>query len=168
LGQQRGRLISQIERVKIIELIDEACKTGACQQASCDIVGISRKTFQRWKSTKLLVDGRLKKQSPPHNKLSIEEQKKIFEIVNKPEYAEMSPAKIVPLLADQGKYIASESTIYRLLRAQGQIKHRQAHSPTKVRKPKPIIAKAANQVYSWAITYLSSSIKGVFFYLYLF
>lgn len=64
MGQQRGRLISQIERVKIIELIDEACKTGACQQASCDIVGISRKTFQRWKSAKLLVGWALKKTIP--------------------------------------------------------------------------------------------------------
>jgi transposase InsO family protein len=58
--------------------------------------------------------------------------------------------------------------MYRLLRAQGQMKHRHAHSPIRGHKPKPIIARAANQVYSWDITYLTSSIKGVFFYLYLF
>lgn len=88
-------------------------------------------------------------------------------VVNKPRYSEMSPAKIVPLLADQGDYIASESTIYRLLKAEGQMKYRHASSPIKRHKPRAITATKPNQIYSWDITYLSSSIRGVFFYLYL-
>lgn len=96
------------------------------QQAACQILGISAKTLQRWQTLDSLEDKRTKRKSPPHNKLSIQEQKKILSVVNEPRYSEMSPAKIVPLLADQGKYIASESTMYRLLKAKSQLKHRHA------------------------------------------
>jgi putative transposase len=48
----------------------------------------------------------------PHNKLTEEEQSQILKVVNQSEYANLSPATIVPKLADQGKYLASESTMY--------------------------------------------------------
>jgi putative transposase len=150
-----------------MSLINEACIAGARHEASCNLLGISCKTIQRWKSLGLSEDKRRDRTVPPHNKLSTQEQQKILHTVNNPRYAEMSPAKIVPKLADQGEYIASESTIYRLLRAKGQVKHRQASKPTNKYKPKAIRAIKPNQVYSWDITYLSSSVKGVFFYLYL-
>lgn len=168
MGGQRGRLFSEIERRKILDLIHEACNAGARQQAACKIIGISCKTIQRWKSSNRLQDKRTKRVFSPGNKLSIEEHQNILEVINKPQYAELSPAKIVPLLADQGKYMASESTIYRLLRTVGQLKHRHASQPANRYKPKAIKASKPNQVYSWDITYLLSSVKGVFFYLYVF
>ncbi len=65
-------------------------------------------------------------------------------------------------------YLASESTLYRILRKQGQLVHRgRAKVPTHTR-PAPLCATAPNQVWTWDITYLSSTIKGRFFYLYLF
>jgi len=68
-----------------------------------------------------------------------------------------------------GEYIASESTFYRVLRDAKQLKHRQASRPATARhKPKALQATAPNQLYSWDITYLPTTIKGVFFYLYLF
>jgi len=167
VGGWRGRLFSKLERLKILGLIEEACSAGARKQAACQLLGISCKTIQRWKSSDVLEDKREKRASPPHNKLSLEEKNKILNLVNTPQYSEMSPSKIVPLLADQGEYIASESTIYRLLKAEGQLKHRHASKPLNLYKPKAITAIKPNQVYSWDITYLTSSVKGVFFYLYL-
>jgi len=166
--QQRGRLFPELERRKILELIHEACSAGARQQAACKILGISCKTVQRWKLSNLLEDKRTKRVFAPRNKLSIEEQQTILEVVNKPQYAEISPSKIVPLLADQGEYVGSESTIYRLLRRAGQLKHRHASQPANRYKPKAIKANKPNEVYSWDITYLLSSLRGVFFYLYVF
>jgi putative transposase len=52
----------------------------------------------------------------PANKLSAEERQKVLDTVNDPKYASMSPCEIVPALADEGKYIASESTFYHILR----------------------------------------------------
>ncbi len=167
MGQRRGRLFSKVERLKILQLINEACGAGARQQAACNVLGISSKTIQRWQSSGDLEDKRIQKMALPHNKLSSQERKEILQMVNEPRYAEMSPATLVPLWADQGKYMASESTIYRLLKAEGQIKHRHANKPLNRYKPRAISAVKPNQVYSWDITYLSSSIKGIFFYLYL-
>ncbi len=72
------------------------------------------------------------------------------------------------MLADDGKYLASESTLYRLLRRENQLKHRSRAKPRNVQKPRAIAATGPNQVYSWDITYLLSSVKGKYFYLYFF
>jgi transposase InsO family protein len=75
----------------------------------------------------------------------------------------------VPRLADQGSYLASESTFYRILREEKQLAHRRSERPAQTRtKPRAIYATAPNQLYSWDITYLPSLIRGQFFYLYLF
>ena len=163
---RRGCLISKEARIQTLDLVKEACEAGASLQASCNILGITPKTIQRWKRNKL-QDGRTTRNMLPHNKLTLEEQKEILQIINQAEYANLSPATIVPKLADQGKYLASESTIYRLLKKANQLTHRSASRPRDMYRPKAVIAKKSNQVYSWDITYLSSTIKGIFFYLYL-
>jgi len=87
--------------------------------------------------------------------------------VNAPEHRDLSPAQIVPLLADQGLYVASESTIYRILREAGQAAHRSPAQPARHGAPQEFVATGPNQVWSWDITYLRSSIAGEYFYLYL-
>jgi len=75
----------------------------------------------------------------------------------------------VPRLADQGRYIASESTLYRLLHQAGQIKHRRLErAPQKRSKPRALTATRADQIYCWDITYLPTQVRGSYFYLYLF
>ena len=69
----------------------------------------------------------------------------------------MSPKQIVPKLADQGIYIGSESTFYRVLKEQQMINHR----------PNEHVADGPCQVWSWDITYLRSPVSGMFFYLYM-
>ena len=87
---------------------------------------------------------------------------------NAPEYAHLPPCKIVPLLADKGLYIASESTFYRILRAGNQLAHRQKSRPARVQSaPRALMADAPNQIYTWDITYLPTRVRGVFYYLYL-
>ena len=78
------------------------------------------------------------------------------------------PSKLVPKLADEGCYLASESTFYRVLKEAGQLRHRQKAKPTRpIKKPKSLTATAPNQLYSGDITYLPTRIKGLFLYLYL-
>ena len=89
-------------------------------------------------------------------------------MANEPDYAALSPSKIVPKLADEGRYIASESSFYRILKAAQQLKHRHKSKPTRtVIKPKALTASGPNQLYSWDITYLPTRVRGVFLYLYL-
>jgi putative transposase len=80
----------------------------------------------------------------------------------------MPPCQIVPTLADEGTYIASESTFYRILHEEKMQNHRgRSQEPGKNPKPTSYCATAPNQIWTWDITYLSGAVKGMFYYLYL-
>lgn len=154
--------------MKAIELISEAVNSGARKCKACEVIDISQRTLQRWEKPGGLQDSRKNAVKEPVNKLSIEERQEIIKICNRAEYANLPASQIVPAMADKGEYIASESTFYRVLREASQVNHRgRASAPKNVHKPTGYKATGANQVWSWDITYLSTTIKGVFFYLYL-
>jgi len=89
-------------------------------------------------------------------------------VANEPRFADLPPARIVPMLADEVRYIASESTFSRLLRAQGQTARRgRARPPRPTRPPTTHIATAPGQVWCWDMTYLPAGIVGRWFHLYL-
>ena len=156
------------EREEIRVLIKEAQAAGARQSKACEIIGISEKTLQRWSQTDNEQDGRIETKHTPANKLTEQERKQIISIANSPEYADLPSNKIVPKLADKGIYIASESSFHRVLKAEKQQQHRQKSKPARqVKKPKALVATEPNQIYSWDITYLPTSVKGIFIYLYL-
>lgn len=167
MEQRRGRIITKEERIQIIKWVEEAIENGASQYSACKLLEIDPRTLQRWKKNNSYEDMRSTKKGVSHNILSKEEERRVLEVINLKEYENLPPSKIVPLLADKGEYIASESTIYRLLKREGQLKHRHKSKPRNPYKPKAIVATKPNQVYSWDITYLSSRVKGMFFYLYL-
>jgi putative transposase len=105
----------------------------------------------------------------PHNKLTPEECEAVLGVINSAEFKDLPPSQIVPRLADQGCYMASESTMQRLLRSRCQSAHRRSERPAKKRyKPFALKATLVNQVYTWDITYLPTTIKGRYFYLYVF
>ncbi|WP_460001156.1 IS3 family transposase [Paradesulfitobacterium aromaticivorans] len=168
-GKGRGGLTSTANRDIIIKLVEEAVASGANQQLACEEVGISVRTFQRWcKAVEHGSDQRpLTKRPEPANKLTEAERKEILEIVNQPEFKSLPPSEIVPILADQGTYIASESTFYRIMRQAGEQNHRgRCKAPSS--KPKAThCATEPNRVWSWDITYLPGPAKGLYFYLYL-
>jgi len=105
----------------------------------------------------------------PHNKLTAQECEDVLAVLNSDEFKDLPPSQIVPRLADQGRYVASESTMQRLLRCQHQNTHRRSErAPKKRHKPFALKATVVNQVYTWDITYLPTTIKGQYFYLYVF
>ncbi len=167
LGRKRGKLITPKQRQMAIENISEAIEQGARQSQACEVIGIAPRTVQRWLKTGL-EDRRQTVIKTPANKLKLEEKAKIIEICNSPEFSHQSPKQIVPALADIGIYIASESSFYRTLHEQALMKHRgRTVSPVVRYKPTAYVAESPNQIWSWDITYLSSAVKGLFFYLYL-
>lgn len=72
----------------------------------------------------------------------------------------------MPLLADEGIYVASESSIYRLLKSEGLLAHRGRQRPATHHRPAELVATRPNQVWCWDITYLPTLIRGKFFYCY--
>lgn len=153
-------------RQRMIGLIEQAHQDGARYKMACEVVGIDVRTYQRWKQQS--VDKRTTVVKKPVNKLTELERKQIIKTANEPEFKQLSPAKIVPKLADQGRFIASESSFYRVLKQAGQTTHRQSSKPKRtIPKPRALTATGPNQVYSWDISYLKTQVKGMYLYLYL-
>lgn len=152
------------DREKIIGLINEAVRSGARRAKACETAGISARTLQRWSKPDNVHDGRKDARHEPVNKLSEEEREEIVKVANSPEHSDMPPCRIVPTLADSGRYIASESTFYRVLKEQGQMTHRHRSKPRSTKKPKELKATGPNQVYSWDITWIPARIAGMYFY----
>jgi putative transposase len=160
--------VAEQDKEDAIRLIQEACKAGARLKLACELLGLDIRTLQRWKAESSLKDKRCGPRTAPANKLTDTERACIMEVVNSPEYHNKPPSQIVPSLADQGIYIGSESTIYRVLHAKNMVNHRGASRPNTHRKPDELCATKSNQIWSWDITYLLSNIRGKYFYLYLF
>ena len=78
--------------------------------------------MQRWEQPDNAQDGRSNALHEPSTKFTQREREQIIAVANEPDYAALSPSKIVPKLADEGRYIASESSFYRVLKAAHQLK----------------------------------------------
>lgn len=153
-----------------LALIDEAVASGARLNLACDLLGLPARTVQRWRKQGEAggQDRRRGPNTPPVNKLSEAEEKLVLETITSPPFADLSPKQIVPLLADEGIYLASESTCYRILEKADLNHHRQPSKPRAHTKPKQRIATGPSQILCWDITYLPANVRGTFYYLYLF
>ncbi|MBM7562880.1 IS3 family transposase [Fusibacter tunisiensis] len=162
-------MISREDRVLVIELIDEAVTNGAREFKACEVLNISHRTLFRWRSKNTPdEDQRPYATRPePSNKLTKEEKERIIEVVNSPEYKSLPPSQIVPSLADKGEYIASESTMYKVLKEYNMQHHRGLSKAPVKRSISTHYADGPNQVWMWDITYIPAGIKGKYHYLYL-
>ena len=151
----------------IINLIDKAVESGARLKKAADIMGLSARTIIRWRHQGGGQDQRKGPLTTPANKLSEQERQQILDASNSAPFRDLSPKQIVPKLADQGVYLASESTFYRVLKEHKMLTHRQASKPGVKHRTKEHVATGPCQVWSWDITYLQTSVKGLFFYLYM-
>ena len=116
-------MIALEDRCNLAQDITDARDAGARLKQVCDVAGINARTLQRWKAQQGLTkgDGRPTAVRPtPSHALSVDERAKLLSVANEPRFCAVPPARIVPMLADEGVYLASESTLARVLRAHGQ------------------------------------------------
>lgn len=152
----------------ILGHIEEAVEAGARQREACKLLGLDPRTVQRWQAQGGGEDRRRGPGTAPRNKLSEGERARVLAAMNSPSFRDLSPKQIVPALADQGEYLASESTVYRILRQESLLTHRENYRPpAKRHRPNEYVATASNQVWTWDITYLKSPVLGLFWYLYM-
>jgi putative transposase len=148
-----------------VKLIKEAHKAGARLKPACDVLEISIRTFQRWRD-----GGEDRRKTTPRRivrKLTDEERDHIATVCCSPEYANTSPYFIHADLLDRGIYLASVSTMYRVLRERDLLHHRGESRPAQHHaKPPELEANGPNQVWSWDVTYLPTLVNGIFLYAY--
>ena len=102
----------------------------------------------------------------PANKLTDAELDALLDLLHSPEFVDLAPAQVWAILLDAGVYMASISTMYRVLRGEGEVRERrrQATHPARVRPE--LVARGPNQVWSWDISKLRGPTKGVYYDLY--
>jgi len=160
-------MTSRVQRQQLVDWINAAIEAGARQRLACDEAGIHPQTYRSWRRGE--GDRRPTASRPePANKLCEQERRAILHTCNEAKYAQQPPSQIVPDLADQGIYLASESSFYRVLKQADQLHHRgRAKAPRKHRPPTTHVADGPNQLWSWDISYLPTRVRGLFYYLYL-
>jgi transposase InsO family protein len=166
----RGRFHGPAIRKTVLALIDEAVMSGTSIGAACNLLELSTRTVQRWRRPDLREDRRTGRRTPPANRLSEDERRQVLALVTSDEYRGLSPRQIVPRLADKGVYLASESTIYRLLRHACHSSSRRGHAAPRREQQacvRQIVAFGPDQVWSWDISYLKGPMRGGFLYLYM-
>lgn len=164
-------MIALEDRQALVRDITAAHQAGARLRLACATAGIDVRSLQRWQADAGLVAGDRRptaKRPPPAHALSPGERAAVLRVANEPRFAAVPPARIVPMLADEGIYLASESTFARVLREHGQTAHRgRAKAPKAPRPMTTHIATAPRQVWCWDLTYLPATVVGQWFYLYL-
>lgn len=159
------------DRQTLIREIDAARASGARQVAACALAGIDPRTVRRWrKHDGLTLGDRRPDAIRPAlaHALTDEERIRIVAVANEARFAEVPPARIVPALADEGVYIASESSFHRVPRAHGQMNRRgRARPPKQSRPPTTHIATQPGEVWCWDMTFLPAQIHGRWFYFYM-
>jgi transposase InsO family protein len=129
----------------------------------CVLVGKSRATLYRRRNPASLVAGPRRPPASHPASLSTAERGVVLEVLRSPRFVDKAPAQVWATLLDEGRYLCSISTMYRLLRQEGEVRERRAQAthPAKV-KPE-LVATAPNRVWSWDITKLTGPDRGVYY-----
>ena len=133
----------------------------------CKRLCISHRTIQNWENRKL-EDKRKGAEKSVHNRFSEEEEDRIISVSCSDKNKDKTPYEIVAELAENGEYIGSVRSIYRVLRRRGVIIVKPKSRKNKSGDSVEIKAESPDQIYSWDISYLKRPIRGLYYYLYMF
>jgi putative transposase len=129
--------------------------------ATCAAMGLPRATFYR----------RLKPRIEPakrssHRALGADEKRAVLDVLHEPRFADLAPAEVYAMLLDEGRYLCSERTMYRILAENAELRERRDQLRHPNYKAPELLATAPNQLWSWDITKLLGPQKWTYFYLY--
>lgn len=155
-----------VAKRQIMAAVAIARRAGARISSICNILEVSDRTLQRWQQN-IEPDKRKASVRTVQHKLTDSERKRVIEIACSSRFKDLYPSEIVAVLAQEGTYIASESTFYRILRDEKLLSHRRKSKPPVKREKPRLKATAPEQLFSWDITWLKTEVAGIYFYLYL-
>ena len=135
-------------------------------RAACEAVGRSRAShYRRHRTTAALPRPRPEPARQPRA-LTPAEEVRVLSVLRSERFVDMAPAEIHAILLDEGTYLCSVSTMYRLLRRHGEVRERRRQATHPARVKPELVADAPNRVWSWDITKLHGPAKWTYYYLY--
>jgi putative transposase len=136
------------------------------KRAACVALGRSRATYYRRHRKRPAAPRSPRKRSAQPRALSSAERTDVLSVLHEERFVDQAPSSVYAALLDEGRYLCSVPTMYRLLHSEGEVRERrrQATHPASV-KPE-LVALGPNQVWSWDITKLLGPAKWTYFHLY--
>ena len=147
--------------VAIEELVTQA---GVSRARACELVGRSRASHYRAKNPPP-PPAPASVPKPQPRALREDERAAVLGVLHSDRFIDSAPAEVYATLLDEGIYLASVSTMYRLLHSVGQVRERRAHSVHPASVKPELVAHGPNRVWSWDITKLHGPAKWTYFYL---
>jgi putative transposase len=130
-------------------------------RAMCGVLGVPRSTYYRklrpWHGPRCMTSPRA---------LSTDEVTSVLDALHEPRFCELAPAEVYASLLDEGRYLCSERTMYRVLAAHREVRERRDQLRHPAYAAPELLATAPNQLWSWDITKLLGPTKWSYFYLY--
>ena len=149
----------------LCETIRDGVEHGARVAPLCDALGVHPRTYARWSANP--IDRRKGCRKRNIRALTDDERQQIITVCTSERFRDTTPGEIVAILAEEGTYIASERTFYRVLKAEGLLHHRTNSRPARrAHQPPELKATGPDQVYTWDITWIPSYVNGLFWYCY--
>lgn len=134
-------------------------------EKACEAFGLARSNYYRWRKSPQGASDETVRPTPSWS-LSREEQQKVLETLHTDRFIDQSPREVYATLLDEGLYLCSVRSMYRILNQHGEVRERRDQLRHPVYKKPELLATGSNQVWSWDITKLLGPAKWTYFYLY--
>lgn len=136
------------------------------KRAACVALGRSRASYYRRHRKSAPRPRRVRERTPQPRALTADERTEILSVLHQERFVDQAPASIYANLLDEGRYLCSVPTMYRLLHAEGEVRERRRQATHPARVKPELVAYGPNQTWSWDITKLLGPAKWTYYYLY--
>ena len=146
--------------------VDELSPSSGTAPA-CAALGVARATLYRYRSRSRAAPAAapVERRSSPRA-LGVEERQAVLATLHGERFVDQAPAAVYAALLDEGTYLCSERTMYRLLESSGEVRERRDQLRHPAYAKPELLASRPNEVWSWDITKLLGPAKWTYFYLY--
>jgi len=135
-------------------------------KAACTALGVPRASLYRRRQASCTPAQEPTERPPPSRALRSEERQEVLDLLHSERFVDQAPHQVYAALLDEGRYLCSIRTMYRILDAHGEVKERRNQLRHPVYQKPELLATGPNQVWSWDITKLKGPAKWTYYYLY--
>jgi len=132
---------------------------------ACSTLGLARASYYRWDPSPS-PDSPEERRPIPSWTLSPEERQKVLDLLHTDRFVDQSPREVYATMLDEGTYLCSVRSMYRILDEQGEVRERRDQLRHPLYQTPELLATGPNQVWSWDITKLKGPVKWMYYYLY--